>query len=109
MKKPVNIKKLLLPNLPYVFIGLFATNLGEAFRLMPGADLSEKLLHITVGFSAAFESLMPSFHPFDLLVGIASGGLLRLIVCIVVTLPAGIAFGWLDLVWVLLFKKLFLQ
>ena len=52
MKKPVNIKKLLLPNLPYVFIGLFATNLGEAFRLMPGADLSEKLLHITVGFSA---------------------------------------------------------
>jgi hypothetical protein len=37
------------------------------------------------------------------------GGLLRLIVCIVVTLPAGIAFGWLDLVWVLLFKKLFLQ
>ena len=80
MKKPVNIKKLLLPNLPYVFIGLFATNLGEAFRLMPGADLSEKLLHITVGFSAAFESLMPSFHPFDLLVGIASGGLLRLIV-----------------------------
>ncbi|MBQ9717793.1 MAG: type IV secretory system conjugative DNA transfer family protein, partial [Clostridia bacterium] len=80
MKKPVNIKKLLLPNLPYVFIGLFATNLGEAFRLMPGADLSEKLLHITVGFSAAFESRMPSFHPFDLLVGIASGGLLRLIV-----------------------------
>lgn len=80
MKKPVNIKKLLLSNLPYVFIGLFATNLGEAFRLMPGADLSEKLLHITVGFSAAFESLMPSFHPFDLLFGIASGGLLRLIV-----------------------------
>ena len=82
MKKPVNIKKILLPNLPYVFIGLFATNLGEAFRLMPGADLSEKLLHITVGFSAAFESLIPSFHPFDLLVGIASGSLLRLIVCI---------------------------
>ena len=82
MKKPVNIKKFLLSNLPYVFIGLFATNLGEAFRLMPGADLSEKLLHITVGFSAAFESLMPSFHPFDLLFGIASGGLLRLIVYI---------------------------
>ena len=37
------------------------------------------------------------------------GGLLRLIVCILITLPSGIAFGWLDLVWVLLFKKLFLQ
>ncbi len=37
------------------------------------------------------------------------GGLIRLIVCVLVTLPSGIAFGWLDLVWVLLFKKLFLQ
>ena len=37
------------------------------------------------------------------------GGILRLIVCVLVTIPAGIAFGWLDLVWVLLFKKLFLQ
>lgn len=80
MKKPVNIKKILLPNLPYVFIGLFATNLGEAFRLMPGADLTAKLMNITVGFSAAFDSLMPSFHPFDLFVGLASGGLLRLAV-----------------------------
>ena len=37
------------------------------------------------------------------------GGLIRLIVCILVTIPSGIAFGWLDFVWVLLFKKLFLQ
>ena len=37
------------------------------------------------------------------------GGLLRLIICILVTIPSGIVFGWLDLVWVLLFKKLFLQ
>lgn len=37
------------------------------------------------------------------------GGIIRLIVCILVTLPTGIAFGWLDLIWVLLFKKLFLQ
>lgn len=37
------------------------------------------------------------------------GGILRLIICILVTIPSGIAFGWLDLVWVLLFKKLCLQ
>ena len=37
------------------------------------------------------------------------GGLLRLIICILVTIPSGIAFGWLDLVWVLLFGKFFLQ
>lgn len=37
------------------------------------------------------------------------GGIVRLVICILVTLPTGIAFGWLDLVWVLLFKKLFLQ
>jgi hypothetical protein len=37
------------------------------------------------------------------------GGLLRLIICIVVTIPSGVIVGWLDLIWVLLFKKLFLQ
>ncbi len=37
------------------------------------------------------------------------GGLLRLIICILVTIPSGIVFGWIDLIWVLLFKKLFLQ
>ena len=37
------------------------------------------------------------------------GGLIRLIVCLLVTIPSGIAFGWLDFIWVLLFKKLFLQ
>lgn len=37
------------------------------------------------------------------------GGLLRLLICILVTIPSGIVFGWIDLVWTLLFKKLFLQ
>lgn len=37
------------------------------------------------------------------------GGILRLIICILVTIPTGIVFGWIDLIWVLLFKKLFLQ
>ena len=41
MKKPLNIKKFLLPNIPYVFIALFATKPGQAWRLAPGTDLVE--------------------------------------------------------------------
>ena len=37
------------------------------------------------------------------------GGLIRLVICVLVTIPSGIVFGWIDLVWTLLFKKLFLQ
>ena len=78
--KNVNYKKLILPNIPYVFIGLLATKLGQAFRLSPGADFSSKLLGIMDGFSMAFENIMPSFHPIDLLVGIAAGVIIRLVV-----------------------------
>ena len=74
----MNIKKYLLPNLPYALIGLFATNLGEAWRLAAGADATEKLLHVMDGLNAAFINPLPSFHPSDLLVGIAVGGMLRL-------------------------------
>ena len=80
--KQVNLKKLLLPNLPYVFIGLYATKLGQMFRLSPGADLSSKLLHIGDGFAAAFASAAPSFHPMDLCVGILLAALMRLAVYI---------------------------
>ena len=76
----MNIKKYLLPNLPYALIGLFATNLGEAWRLAAGADATEKLLHVMDGLNAAFINPLPSFHPSDLLVGIAVGGMLRLAV-----------------------------
>ena len=68
--KQINVKKLLLSNLPYVFIALFATKLGQAARLAPGADFSQKALHILDGFRIAFESLLPSFHPADVLIGI---------------------------------------
>ena len=71
------LKKQLILNLPYVLIGLYATKLGEAWRLAEGADASQKLLHLLDGFSAAFQSLLPSFHPVDLLVGLLVGGLLR--------------------------------
>ena len=51
--RQVNVKKLILPNLPYLFIGLFATKLGEAWRLAAGADFSAKVLHLMDGFAAA--------------------------------------------------------
>ena len=78
--RQVNYKKLILPNLPYVFIALLATKLGEAARLSPGTDFSSKTLHIMEGLGAAFQSAVPSFHPIDLCVGIAAAVLLRLAV-----------------------------
>lgn len=80
MKKPLHIKKLVLPNIPYVFIALFATKLGQAWRLAPGMDFSGKALHLMEGFAAAFQSALPSFHPIDLCVGVAAALLIRLIV-----------------------------
>ena len=80
MKKPLNIKKFLLPNIPYVFIALFATKLGQAWRLAPGMDFSGKALRLMEGFAAAFQSALPSFHPIDLCVGVAAALLIRLIV-----------------------------
>ncbi len=82
MKRPINLKKLLLPNLPYVVIALVATKFGQGWHLAPGADLSEKLLHISAGFAAAFQSFVPSFHPADLLTGIGLAAILRLAVYI---------------------------
>ena len=80
MKKPLHIKKLALPNIPYVFIALFATKLGQAWRIAPGTDFSGKALHLMEGFAAAFQSALPSFHPIDLCVGVAAALLIRLIV-----------------------------
>ena len=74
------LKKLLILNLPYVLIGLYATKLGEAWHFADGADMSGKLLHLMDGFAAAFRSPWPSFVPTDLLLGIAFGCLLRLVV-----------------------------
>ncbi len=78
--KNVNYKKLLIPNIPYVFIGLLATKLGQAARLAPGFDFSSKALHIMDGLMMAFENILPSFHPIDLLVGIAAAAIIRLAV-----------------------------
>ena len=80
--RQVNLKKLVLPNLPYLFVALFATKLGEAIRMTPGADFSAKVLHIKDGFTAAFQSLAPSFQLVDLCVGLALAASLRLAVYI---------------------------
>ena len=74
------LKKVLLPNLPYVLFAWLFDKLCQAVRLAPGADASEKLLHIAQGFTGAFASLWLSLHPLDLLLGVAGAALVRLAV-----------------------------
>ena len=73
-------KKLLILNLPYFIAGLVCTNLGEAWRIAEGADMSEKLLGFLSALGAAFSNPMPSLHPMDLLIGVCCGAGLRLAV-----------------------------
>ena len=74
------LKKVLLPNLPYLlFVWLF-DKLCQAVRLAPGLDASEKLLRLAQGFTEAFASLWLSLHPLDLLLGVAGAALVRLAV-----------------------------
>ena len=74
------IKKLLILNLPYFLVGLFATNLGEAWRLAEGADSSAKILSFFNALPIALNNPLPSFHPVDLLIGLIAGVLLKLAV-----------------------------
>ena len=78
--KQLNVKKLVLLNLPYFLLGLFATNLGEAWRLATGADASAKMLSFFSTLPVALGSWWPSLHPLDLLVGLCCGAGLRLAV-----------------------------
>ena len=78
MKKTLDIKKLILLNMPYILLGLFATNFGEAWRMAQGADASEKFLSLIAVLPGALESFWPSLHPLDLLVGLCCGVGLRL-------------------------------
>ena len=73
-------KKLLILNLPYFIAGLVCTNLGEAWRIAEGADMSEKVLGFLSALGAAFSNPMPSLHPLDLLIGVCCGAGLRLAV-----------------------------
>lgn len=75
-----DIKRLILLNLPYLFIGLFATNIGEAWRLAEGFNSSEKILSFMITLGVAFQNPLPSLYPLDLLVGIGIGAIVRLAV-----------------------------
>ena len=78
------IKKKIILNIPYFAVGLFCTNLGEAWRIAWGSNMSEKVQGLILygGFKTAFANMLPSFHPLDLAVGIACGAGLRLAVYI---------------------------
>ena len=75
-----DLKKLVILNLPYLlFVYLFG-KVGEAYRLAAGADLTQKMLHFMDSLAAAFANGLPSFHPFDLCIGIGGAVLVRLAV-----------------------------
>ena len=72
--------KLLALYLPYVVIGLLATNLGEAWRLAVGKELGDKIVSLMETIPAAFANPLPSLHPFDLFIGLCCGAGMRLAV-----------------------------
>lgn len=74
------VKKLLILNAPYLLFVYLFDKVGAAVRLSPGMDASAKILHLGEGFTAAFASAAPSFHPADLLIGIAGAVIIRLAV-----------------------------
>ena len=74
------LSKLLALYLPYVVIGLLATNLGEAWRLAVGKELGDKIVSLMGTIPVAFANPLPSLHPFDLCVGLAGAVAVRLIV-----------------------------
>ena len=92
--KQLNLKKLVLLNLPYFLLGLFATNLGEAWRLATGADASAKMLSFFSTLPVALGSWWPSLHPLDLAVGICCGAGLRLAVYLKARTPRSTATTW---------------
>ena len=76
----IDVKKLIIKALPFVVIGLFGTKLGQAYRLADGVEFTDKLTNLGGGFSLAFQSTMPSFHPFDLFIGAVCGVIIKAVV-----------------------------
>ena len=74
------LTKLLALYLPYILLGLVATNFGEAWRLAEGKELGDKIMAMMGTLPLAFANPMPSFHPLDLLIGLSCGAGLRLAV-----------------------------
>ena len=76
------VKKQIILHIPYVFLALLGTKLGQAWRLADGAGASQKILHIMEGLQAAFQNLAPSFVLADVCVGVVLAGIVRLAVYI---------------------------
>ena len=74
------LTKLLALCLPYILLGMVATNFGEAWRLSEGKELGDKIMSMMGTISVAFANPLPSLHPLDLLVGLCCGAGLRLAV-----------------------------
>ena len=74
------LTKLIALYLPYILLGLVATNLGEAWRLAQGKELGDKIMSMMGTIPVAFANPLPSLHPLDLLVGLCCGAGLRLAV-----------------------------
>ena len=78
--RQINIKKLLLPNLPYIFIGYFVNKLVQAYRITNGADILEKIFKLSESINTVFKAPLPSFNGIDLLSGIIGAVLVRFFV-----------------------------
>ena len=74
------LTKLLALYLPYILLGLIATNFGEAWRLAEGKELGDKIMSMMGTVPLAFANPLPSLHPLDILVGLCCGAGLRLAV-----------------------------
>jgi len=72
------LTKLLALYLPYILLGLVATNIGEAWRLAEGKELGDKIMAMMGTVPVAFANPLPSLHPLDLLVGLCCGAGLQL-------------------------------
>ena len=77
--KDLDIKKLIIKNLPFILFFYFANKGGQAFRLTDGADFSETVFNLNTGFAAAFSNPFPSFHLQDFIVGVVGAALVVLI------------------------------
>lgn len=76
-----DVKKMLLPNLPYVFVFWFFNRVAEGYRLAEGADMVAKAMGAVSGLGTLIsQNPLPSFHPRDLLVGAAGAAIIRAVV-----------------------------
>ena len=74
------LKKYIIPNLPYAFIGVMLGNLGEAYRLSTGANIGQRLVGAMRNIGPAFENILPGPYLFDWFIAIAGAAILRLII-----------------------------